>query len=304
MRIYFDLHRRLTIDGCLKLLSRVPAQRQASNTWVQAVLEAFQHMRENCPPPSGVVESLGSRLEGSALFVGPVPIDLSDPELVTSGLGGFYTKDVHGGFVDPVLLAVFKAHGRAVPNLPQGVVQWVETGRDSQGLAARIWALDDTRMDDLVPAILLQTNIDDMNTEFFGYLMERLLKEGARDVYFTPITMKKSRPAVMINVLVHPSEEAQMVDILFAETTTLGIRRVPLETWILPRSNVHVSTRYGPIQVKIGWLKHQVRSAQPEYEDCRQAAQNSGVPLRQVYEEALRIFQKNHDHGVSFDPLP
>lgn len=304
MRIYFDLHRRLTVDGCLKLLSHVPAQRQASNTWVQAVWETFQRTPENSAQPSRVVELLGSRLEGLSLFIGPVPIDLTDPELVTSRLGGFYTKEMRGGFVDPVLLAIFKAHGQAVPSLPQGVIQWAETVHDSQGLAARIWALDDPWIDGPVPAILLQTNIDDMNTEFFGYLMERLLKEGARDVYFTPITMKKSRPAVMINVLVHPADEAQMVDILFAETTTLGIRRLPLETWILPRSNVHVSTRYGSIQVKIGWLKHQVRSAQPEYEDCRQAAQAVGVPIRQVYEEALRVFEKEHDHVPPMDPLP
>lgn len=292
MRIYFDVRRQLTVEGCIALLStHLPERPQPSAGWIEPVMEALRGFPSTRGSPPPAVELLGTRLEGLSIFVGPLPVDLSDPHLVVSGIEGFYVRDVPGSRLDPILLAVFRAHGQVVSDLPQGPVKWVENYYDDQGLGARIWAFDEALGDGPVPAILLQTNIDDMNPELLGYLMERLLNKGARDVYFTPITMKKSRPGVTVNVLIHPRDEVSMVDILFAETTTLGIRRIPLTTWMLPRSMECVSTRYGAIRVKVGWLGQHIRSAQPEYEDCRQAALTLGVPIRDVYQETMRAFE-------------
>ncbi len=137
---------------------------------------------------------------------------------------------------------------------------------------------------------LLETNIDDMNPEIYGYVIERLLAAGALDAYLTPIIMKKGRPAVVLSVLCQPNAATALRDLIFTETTTLGVRVQQVTRHCVPRASITVTTPYGPIPVKVAsWADGE--KAAPEYEDCRRAAQTHGVPLLRVYAAALAAYE-------------
>jgi hypothetical protein len=138
------------------------------------------------------------------------------------------------------------------------------------------------------PLVLLETNLDDNSAEVNGYVMEALFAAGALDVFFTPIQMKKNRPATLISVLCRPADTEALETILFRETSTLGVRRQPVERRCLERTSETIDTPYGPVRVKAARLPDGSTKRAPEFEDCKQAAQAHNVPLRVVYEAALR----------------
>ncbi|MHB8733684.1 MAG: nickel pincer cofactor biosynthesis protein LarC [Terriglobales bacterium] len=135
------------------------------------------------------------------------------------------------------------------------------------------------------PVVVLEATVDDMNPEFFGHLVEQGLAAGALDVYAVPAQMKKSRPGLLLTLLARPADAARLTQLLLAETTTLGVRVQETERVVLERSWSQVATRFGAIRVKVAG-----NNAHPEFEDCRAAAQRHGVPLKQVYLEALRAW--------------
>jgi len=139
--------------------------------------------------------------------------------------------------------------------------------------------------------VMLETNVDDMNPEFFDHVMERLFTAGALDVFYTPILMKKSRPAVLVSVLADPERADQLADILFRETSTFGVRRREVLRQCLDREWREVDTPYGTVRVKIGLLDGEEVSAAPEYEDCRRLAGERGVPVMEVYQAAQAAFR-------------
>jgi len=134
--------------------------------------------------------------------------------------------------------------------------------------------------------VLIETNIDDMSPELFGHLMERLLEAGALDVFYTPIVMKKSRPATLVSVLSEPPLVDALSYILFRETSTLGIRYTEVGRRCLDREWRQVETAYGPVRVKIGRRDDEILTISPEYEDCARLAREKSVPLKAVYEAA------------------
>jgi len=133
---------------------------------------------------------------------------------------------------------------------------------------------------------VLETNIDDLNPEAYDYVMARLFAAGALDVFLAPVQMKKNRPATLMNVLCRPDSADALSQILFSETSTLGIRRQDVMRTSLPREIRSVNTAFGPIRVKVAHWAGGIKLA-PEYEDCRVAAEAHGVPLREVYAAAL-----------------
>ena len=135
--------------------------------------------------------------------------------------------------------------------------------------------------------VLLETNVDDNSAEINGYVMEKLFAVGALDVFFTPIQMKKNRPATMLSVLCRPADVELLETILFRETSTLGVRHQSVERHCLERQSEAVETVYGPVRVKVARLPDGSTKRAPEYEDCKRAAEAHGVPLRAVYEAAL-----------------
>ena len=130
---------------------------------------------------------------------------------------------------------------------------------------------------------LLETNIDDMNPEAFPYVSERLFELGARDVWLTPINMKKGRTGVILSALVEPGIEMQAVDLVLRETTTLGVRVSPVNRYEAERESVTVDTSIGSLSVKVKRLGGRSVSLSPEYEDCRRVARETGLPILDVY---------------------
>jgi uncharacterized protein (TIGR00299 family) protein len=134
--------------------------------------------------------------------------------------------------------------------------------------------------------LVLETNLDDFNPELCGHVMDRLFAEGARDVFFTPIHMKKNRPATLLSVLADPERRERLVATLFSETSTLGIRVSPVERLRIERESREVETRFGRVRVKLGRDPGGHVNVSPEYEDCKRVAVASGAPLKIVYQEA------------------
>jgi len=130
---------------------------------------------------------------------------------------------------------------------------------------------------------LVETNIDDQNPQFYDYLLARLFQAGALDVTLTPIQMKKSRPGILLRLLCHPVEVPAFEAILFAETSTLGIRVQVVERHSLERTIHTVDTPYGPVRIKVANLNQGQFKFAPEYEDCRRLAEQQDIPLREVY---------------------
>lgn len=137
-------------------------------------------------------------------------------------------------------------------------------------------------------AILLESNIDDISPEILSYAMERLFSEGAKDVWFTPVIMKKGRPANVLSCLCAEGSETRLSELMFKETGTLGIRISPVSRETLHRETINVSTEFGIIRVKSGMLNGSVISVRPEFEDVAAAARKYGKPAKDVYEAAVK----------------
>jgi uncharacterized protein (TIGR00299 family) protein len=140
---------------------------------------------------------------------------------------------------------------------------------------------------------MIETNLDDMSPQIFSHVMDRAFELGALDCYFTPVHMKKSRPAVLLSVLCRLAQREELSRMLFAETTTLGVRFHQVRRQALERKIVRVETEYGPIDVKVARLNGNIVNEMPEYEQCRTAARNANVPLRQVEEAARAAFARD-----------
>ena len=138
---------------------------------------------------------------------------------------------------------------------------------------------------------VLEANIDDSSPQLLGYAMERLFEAGALDVTLTPLIMKKSRPGTLVSVMATPEASERLFEILFAETTTLGVRSYRAERRVLERHFTEVETSYGKVRIKYT----DTGSFAPEFEDCRTAAASRQVPLRAVMAEASEAFRKQQN---------
>ncbi len=136
--------------------------------------------------------------------------------------------------------------------------------------------------------LVLETNIDDLNPELYEHVMECLFAAGARDVFLAPIQMKKNRPGVLLWVLGEIADRDKLSTILFAETSTLGIRSYPVTRAALRRESKEVATPYGNVRVKLAFSPDGRVNVAPEYEDCKHLAREKAVPLKLIYEAAVR----------------
>jgi pyridinium-3,5-bisthiocarboxylic acid mononucleotide nickel chelatase len=138
---------------------------------------------------------------------------------------------------------------------------------------------------------VIEANLDDMNPQIYGYFLDRALAAGALDVYTTPVHMKKNRPGTLLTVLCKPRDANALTSLIFAETTTFGVRTTSAQRRILPREHVSVSTAFGDVRLKLSRVKGRILHVSPEFEDCRKLALEKNVPLQQVINEALRCYQ-------------
>ena len=232
---------------------------------------------------SGVVEMAHGRF--------PVP-----PPAVADLLKGvpFYSTDIKGELLTPTGAAIITTVSQEFGPIPPMEVSQVGYGagtRDYESFPNVLRVLVGTAEPKSVSDERLQmieTNIDDVSPQIIGHVMERAFELGALDCYFTAVQMKKNRPGVLLSVLCDKQSKDSIMQFLFKETTTLGVRAYEVERRALARSIVRVETQYGPIDVKVGHLNGQVVNEMPEFDQCRTAATKAGVPVK-VVEDAVRV---------------
>jgi uncharacterized protein (DUF111 family) len=140
--------------------------------------------------------------------------------------------------------------------------------------------------------LVMETTVDDMTPEVAGHVQERLLAAGALDVFIAPVQMKKNRPGMNLTVIAEHGRRPELGEILFEETTTLGVRIHEVERQVLERKIVKVKTRFGRISVKLGLSGDEVLNVAPEFEDCKRIASEKRVSLKQVQHAAIAAFQE------------
>ena len=196
--------------------------------------------------------------------------------------------DIRAELVTPTGAAIITTLARSFGPQPPFCQQAVGYGAGRRDLED-IPNLLRLRLGERVPAservLLIEANIDDMNPEVYGYLFDRLLAQGACDVYATPVLMKKGRPGNVLSVLAPVGRLDELAAIVLQETTTIGLRYYGVERRVLERQVRTVATPYGEVNVKFSYLDGRRRAA-PEYEDCARLAQQHQVPLLSVYEAA------------------
>lgn len=216
----------------------------------------------------------------------PVPVP-AVMEMLTDSNIPYIIEDVNTELVTPTGIGIIKCLAQSFGKMPVIMANKIGYGRGKRD-TGRFNALrcimgtmavsGDTR-DEI---IVLETNIDDMSSEMLGFVMDKLFEQGALDVFYTPVFMKKNRPAVLLTVLCNKEQEQVVVDTILKETSTLGIRKTVSERYKMERENVKVDTEFGEVNVKVSKFGDFKKFA-PEYEDCRKIALSKDIPLWKVY---------------------
>ena len=236
-----------------------------------------QHGSMPIPAPA-VVELL----RGAPLFSRGVPMELVTPT------GAAILAATVEGFGDMPMLrpdAVGYGAGSVRADFPN-VLRVIVGEEDSSRRAAPAAAVD---LGEATTEVVLETNVDDLAPEIAAYALERMLAAGAQDAWLTPIVMKKGRSAFTLSALCSTDREDELRDLLFRETGTLGIRTSRVEKRSLEREHISVATTHGSVRVKVGSIAGAPVSVSPEFEDCARVAREASVPLREVYDQALRL---------------
>ena len=178
--------------------------------------------------------------------------------------------------------------GAAVPAAETGIADGGADERDTDATDANEISRD--------RIAVLEANLDDLSPQVLAYAMERLLDEGALDVFSVPVQMKKNRPGALLTVLARLDDADRLTKLIFAETTTLGVRRRDEQRRILTRRWETVDTSWGPVRIKIANMNGTVSNYAPEFEDCRRIAAEHHVPLKTVMQEAVLAYSRNGRH--------
>ena len=238
------------------------------------------------PVPRGWIESGHGRL--------PVPAPATLEILRGAEIVGVASSSE---LVTPTAAAILVAHDCVFGHLPAMTLAAVGVGAGTADLAVpnicRAFIGDRAAVDGATQHVVqLDTNIDDQTPEALGYAIDRLLEAGAVDAWITPIVMKKSRPAFALSVLVHAHDEKAVLEVLFRETTTLGVRRRATERWVAERDEIVVTAAGECVRVKVAYFEGERVGATPEFEDCVRASRATGVSLKDVYADAAAAAQR------------
>jgi uncharacterized protein (TIGR00299 family) protein len=212
-----------------------------------------------------------------------------------------YSSGIQRELVTPTGAAIVATVASGFGPQPEMTVAAVGLGAGSAELAEQPNVLrlfvgeaaarrDDAALDEDIA--VLEANLDDMSPQIYGFFAERALQTGALDVFSVPVQMKKNRPGQLITVLCKPADREKFSDLLFRETTTLGVRQSSVKRRTLQRESLTVETSLGSIRMKVARLHGHILNVAPEYEDCQKVAAERGVPLKQVLAEATFEFQK------------
>jgi uncharacterized protein (TIGR00299 family) protein len=207
-----------------------------------------------------------------------------------------YSTDTEGELTTPtgaVMITALASHFGPLPMMRMERVGY-GAGRMDLGVpnVLRIFVgetLEEAKDGATEPIALLETNIDDMNPQLYDHVMERLMQAGALDVFLTPVQMKKNRPGTMVSVVARSGDVEKLLDIIFRESTTLGVRVSEMQRRSLVRSSQVTKTKFGRIRVKVAQGSKGVVRMVPEYDDCSKAAKRHNVPISQVYAAVQRV---------------
>ncbi|MCR4434688.1 MAG: nickel pincer cofactor biosynthesis protein LarC [Clostridiales bacterium] len=225
----------------------------------------------------------------------PVPVP-AVMEMLSGSNIPFITEDVDTELVTPTGMGLIKCLASDFGNMPAMLVDRIgyglgkrEIGRTNalRVVMGTLLGEDDIKKEEIA---VLETNIDDMSPEMLSFAMDSLFEGGALDVFYTPVYMKKNRPAVKLTVLVDKDAEKEAVDIILKQTTTLGVRRTYVQRYCMDREIHSVDTELGEIRVKVATCGD-FKKLSPEYEDCKTIAAKWGMPLDRIYDLARRNAQ-------------
>ena len=160
----------------------------------------------------------------------------------------------------------------------------------------RVLVGDSDRTASAQTVVVIECEIDDMNPQIFGVLMDRLLAEGALDVFYTPVQMKKNRPGTLLTIVTPPDARERLTSIVFTETTSIGVRYRDMTRECLDRETVAVETPAGAVRIKIARRLGAIVNASPEFEDCARLARERGVPLKDVQAAAMKAYLDRSSH--------
>ncbi|SRR5581483_2998041 len=194
--------------------------------------------------------------------------------------------------VTPTGAALVRALGKSFGPQPPMILEKVGYGAGQKEFAGRpnlfrLLVGRENRAFGAEPMIVLETNIDDMNPQFYEHAMERLFAAGARDVFLAPIQMKKNRPATLLSVIAAPGDREKLAAIIFQETSTIGLRSYAVERLILRREAKKVKTRFGEVTVKIVELPDGSKRTTPEYDELKRLAAAHKLPLKRIYDAVM-----------------
>jgi len=207
-----------------------------------------------------------------------------------------YAGDVEGEFVTPTGAAIITTVCDRFENIPSIKISGTGYGagsRNPKGFPNALRVLvgeTQTVVSSDETLLMIETNIDDMSPQLFGYVMDRAFELGALDCYLTQTQMKKNRPGSLISILCRPSDREKFLEMLFAETTTIGARSYEVERRALLRETIRVETQFGAIDVKVARGDNGIVNAMPEFDQCRAAAAAANAPLREVQEAARQAY--------------
>lgn len=205
--------------------------------------------------------------------------------------------DVESETVTPTGAAIVRALGKHFGDPPPMKLEKIGYGAGQKEFAGRpnlfrIFLGESNGVSQTEEMLVIETNIDDMNPQFFDHVMDRLFAAGARDVFLTPIQMKKNRPATLLSVIAEPHDRAKLAEIIFQETTTIGIRCYPVKRLILKRVMKNVKTRFGDVAVKVIEQPDGSKRTTPEYNELKRIAAAKKLPIKVIYDEVTRVASK------------
>ncbi|MBZ4654298.1 MAG: hypothetical protein JG781_1639 [Peptococcaceae bacterium] len=214
----------------------------------------------------------------------------------------FYSGEIKGELVTPTGAAIISTLTRQYGSIPPMKTESIAYGAGTWDLSIpnvlRLFVgelAENTREEDT--STIIEATIDDMNPQFYNYLMEKLFAAGAVDVFLTPIYMKKNRPGTLLSVTSNLPDHQPLLDIIFTESTTIGVRMHPVTRRKLTRSLHVLDTKYGPVQIKTAGTGDNILNIAPEFEDCRTIARETGIPLKEIYQEAMTLGYKTFVTG-------
>jgi uncharacterized protein (TIGR00299 family) protein len=226
---------------------------------------------------------------------GPLPVPGPATLELLKGIPVHLTQ-LEGETVTPTGAAIMSGLGTSFGEQPSMTVEKIGYGAGQKewpdrpnlfrlilGASAESWRQEEM--------LVIETNIDDMNPQFFDHVMERLFAAGARDVFFSSIQMKKNRPAVLVRVIAEPQDRDRLAKILFEETTTIGLRYHSVSRIILNRTEATIETRFGDVRAKIWQEPNGEKRISPEYEELKRIAVEKNIPLKVLRDEIVKSFK-------------